>query len=164
MTPNIKRRALILTALFIIAAGLSAVTVGIQERQSVDRVLFFPTDFSQDERGEVRALPRRGGAEENLELYVREILLGPVTVHYLRLFPADTRLLSIMEREDVVYINLSREALFGGDGVPLNLESAVEILQSSIHFNFPSVKEIIVAVDGEVPETGLKSAAERKKK
>jgi hypothetical protein len=84
--------------------------------------------------------------EINITRYVEEALLGPVLPDSLPLFPKGTRLLSLLYRDGVVYVDLSQDAampLPGGD-VFRNLET----LYSGIKRNFPYVRGIRFFIAG----------------
>ncbi|MEW5815802.1 MAG: hypothetical protein AB1798_10475, partial [Spirochaetota bacterium] len=61
--------------------------------------MFFPGELNQKLRAEIRNLPRMKSREASLEIYVKEILLGPVRIDDARLLPKDTKIETIMLRE-----------------------------------------------------------------
>ena len=62
-------------------------------------VLRFPDEISHSLTPEVRSLPFNWDEEHNVELTVREILLGPARHNHLRLFSRDSRLNSVLVRD-----------------------------------------------------------------
>jgi hypothetical protein len=96
--------------------------------------------------------------ELDLIRYVEEALLGSVSPNSLPLFPKGTRLVSLMYRNGVVFVDLSEEA-----GLP-PLESAflpdfgvftsLETLDSGIKRNFPFVRELRFFIAGNAAFAG----------
>ena len=86
--------------------------------------------------------PARSSLRElDITRYVEEALLGPISPDSLPLFPRDTRLVSLLYRDGVVYVNLTENAalppLEGGE-VFRNMET----LHSGIRRNFPYVRDV----------------------
>ena len=91
--------------------------------------------------------------EQNLTRYVEEAILGPVSPGILPLFPRGTRLLSLLYREGVVYVNLSGDAALppeeGGE-VFINLNT----LYTGIKRNFSYVSDVCFFIGGEEAYSG----------
>jgi len=96
---------------------------------------------------EDRMLKRSRSKEQNIIRYVDEAVLGPVIPDLLPLFPKDTRVLSLLYRDNVVYINFSGEAALppeeGGE-VFKNLN----ILYTGIKRNFSYVNDVCFFIEG----------------
>jgi hypothetical protein len=96
--------------------------------------------------------------EINIARYVEEALLGPVSPNSLPLFPRETRLLSLLYRDEVVYVDLSEDAalplvegaLLQGEGVLKSLTT----LYSGIRRNFPYVRDVHFFITGKAAYPG----------
>jgi hypothetical protein len=90
---------------------------------------------------EDRMLKRSPSRETDIQRYVEEVLLGPVSPNSAPLFPRETRLSSFMYRDGVVYADLSESAVLappeGGD-----VYRGFLTLNRGVKRNFPSVKEV----------------------
>jgi hypothetical protein len=101
---------------------------------------------------EERMLPEAASEELEIKRYVEEALLGPVSPKTAPLFFQDTRLLSFMYRNGVVYVNLSEAAgLPPLEGAPLRegeVCRSLRTLGAGIQRNFPAVQEVKLFING----------------
>ena len=86
--------------IFFVMLLISIFFFMFRENNDVNRVIFFPevTFASEiDEKiysVEKRVLPYMSSLEENVELYVNELILGPIRPDHAEIIPKNTRLLS----------------------------------------------------------------------
>ncbi|MDR0623011.1 MAG: GerMN domain-containing protein [Treponema sp.] len=96
---------------------------------------------------EDRMLKRSPSRELDIARYVEEALLGPISPDMAPLFPRDTRLLSLLYRDGVVYADLSESAALpppeGGE-VFRNLYT----LNAGIRRNFSFIKDVRLFIAG----------------
>ena len=81
---------------------------------------------SLDEEGlfaENRYYPRNKYIDD-VELYVSELLLGPIGERYKLIFPRGTKVKTCFVQNKVLYVDLSTEALFPNERVSTNREGA----------------------------------------
>jgi hypothetical protein len=96
---------------------------------------------------EDRMLFRSPSRETDIRRYVEEALLGPVAPGSAPLFPKETRLVSCLYRDGVVYADLTESAALavdGGDVFP-NLLT----LYNGVRRNFSFVKDVRLFINGE---------------
>jgi hypothetical protein len=141
--------------LFLAVLFFSLVMFYNQDTKIRRKVFFFPQYRSSKVTGESRNLPVRGSMEENIELLIREILLGPVDVTHVHIFPEGTMLRTVMLRDMRLYIDLSVDAILGRKKSELGFEESVDVLKRTISYNFPSIESFLVTIDGELPSTLL---------
>jgi len=103
-----KRRRLFLLAILGLWALGEFFVLGLARRTFV-----FYTISDGNIVVEDRMIKRSASREENITRYVEEAILGPALPDVLPLFPRGTRLLSLLFRDGVVYVNLSEEAAAG---------------------------------------------------
>ena len=83
--------------------------------------------------------------------FVDDLLLGPMTNRYGRIFPRGTKAEYCFTDTDgagdeTLYLGLSREALFAGD--LLSVREEVDVLKLNIVKNFTYLNKIDVSIDG----------------
>ena len=79
--------------------------------------------------------------------YVEEFLLGPSVQRAVPAFPLKTRILFCFERQGILFLNLSQDAIL--DLSPeTNLRGNYELLEMNVKSNFPHIKKIELFVDG----------------
>jgi hypothetical protein len=131
--------------LFVLSLALYFVLPGNLTRT----VLRFPAEISHRLVPEARSLPFTWDREHNVELTVREILLGPARHDHLRLFSRDANLRSVLVRQGKVYIDLSKEAFIPDADVVYSPRMALEVLKKTLMDNFVGVTQVLVSVGGE---------------
>ncbi len=120
----------------------------------VNRVLFFPVEGSLHLAGELRRLPKEDRNEDNIELLVDELILGPVDLSFKKLLPKDTTVRTCMLRDRTVYLDLSPELIVNQEGTELSVDESLLGIERSIRYNFPGVEDVIFFIDGEMYDPG----------
>jgi hypothetical protein len=142
----LKRYATILGACLLI----SAVAFGIFAIGHTERVFFFPEIGGKGIGSETRTLIRRPGMENQLEYYVREMVLGPMNLTHDPLVPPDTGVNAILVRKGTAYIDLSSSFLVS-EGTKLPFPEIFSYIERSVSFNFPSIRNVVLTLDGNLP-------------
>ncbi len=122
------------------------------ESRSTERVLFFQEYRSADFTGEVRELPKKASKEADIELLVREIILGPIDIHNDPLLPEDADVRSVMLRDKTLYVDFSIDVIFQRQDSVLSFSEVLDGVRRTITFNFPSVERIVFTIRGEIPD------------
>ncbi len=123
----------------------------IHDKQ-VERVLYFPLYNEAELEGELRRLPKKANREDDIELLVRELILGPFDIHHSRVLPKDTDVESLLLRKGRVYVDFSLDPVLKKEGSILSLAEQIAALERTIRFNFPSVEDIMVTFSGQSPK------------
>lgn len=121
------------------------------ENRFTDRSLFFVEPVSRAVVMEHRLIAEKHDTEKNIELLVKDALLGSSLLVRDNIFPERTRLNQLLYRNDIVYADLSIEAVLSATHTGLSFEESTDILRRTISFNFPSVKGICITVNGNLP-------------
>ena len=113
--------------------------------------MYFPSYDGDGFFCEPRYLPKLIDDHQALSMFVDELLLGPVTNRYGRVFPKGTKLEYCFEGDggqggQTLYVGLSRDALFAGE--LLSVKEEVDLLRLNIVKNFTYLNKIDVAIDG----------------
>lgn len=149
MKANGKIQVLALIALLIIIFIVSVFLFNV-ENIGNRRVLYFEAMGGTGLYTESRRVKEYYPHQEkdiHVRQFIQELLLGPVGNGYRALFRLDTNLESCFIQDDVLFINLSREALFPGRTTS-STERGVEMLIFNIKKNFSWIKSVEVYIDG----------------
>jgi spore germination protein GerM len=87
------------------------------------------------------------GRDIHLRQFVQELLLGSVTNGFRSLFQQGTKIESCFVQDDILFINLSKEALFPSVTTSTT-KDAVDLLILNIKKNFSWVKLVEIYIDG----------------
>ena len=83
----------------------------------------------------------------HLQQFVQELLLGSVTHGFRSLFQQGTKIESCFVQDDILFINLSKEALFPGVTSSAT-KDAVDLLVFNIKKNFSWIEAVEIYIDG----------------
>lgn len=115
-------------------------------RKGVRRTFIFPSAESGKYIIEYRTLsknPHQG----DIQFFIDEILLGSTVERTKLLFTPGTKLLSCFERDEILYLNLSSDLLFMGDGV-IEIKEGIDLLERNIELNFPKINKTEIFIEG----------------
>lgn len=146
---NFSKKFIILLSIFIAFFLITLVFINLDAESRVERVLFFPDEVGQELRGELRRLPERDDLAGNIELYVNELILGPISIDLYRLIPQEVRLHSLLVDVDTLYLGFTENLITSAETVPMSFNSIIEGLETAIVFNFPEIKEVKTTIGGE---------------
>lgn len=144
-----SRKFIILLSLFAAFFVVTLVFITFDADRRIERVLFFPDEKGLELHGELRRLPLRDDLAGNIELYVNEIILGPVTIDLYRLLPQQVKIDSLLVDDDVLYLGFSESLITTAETVPMSFAGIIEGVEHAVVFNFPEIKEVKTAVGGE---------------
>ncbi|GHV24864.1 hypothetical protein AGMMS4952_01290 [Spirochaetia bacterium] len=96
-------------------------------------------------------LVRAGSREDDIARYVKEALLGPVSLEQAPLFPKGTGVESLLYRDGVVYADLTEQAVLPV-GLPfpegVDVFTGLDTLYRGIRRNFSYVKDVRLFIGG----------------
>jgi len=133
--------------LFFLSLGLY-----LFSEDNVRRVLFFPKQNSKKLVSEVRYLPRMETEEEDIQLLVEEIILGPSRENHEILLPKGVNVESVMLRDGVLYLDLSEAIVLNEIKLRLGFEGSIKVLSNTVMFNFRDIKKVFIFINGEIPK------------
>ena len=154
--PRISLKRLLPVFLVILAAAalIEFLVLGLARKTFV----FYAIDSGKASVEERMLKGRSSSREVQIARYVEEALLGPISADSLPLFPRETRLLSLLYRDGVVYVDLSEDAalpplesasLPGGE-----VFASLETLNQGIKRNFSFVKDVRFFIAGKAAFAG----------
>jgi len=112
-------------------------------------ILLFPHELSRTLVPEARSLPFQWDREHNVELLVREVLLGPARHDHLRLFSRNAAVSRVLVRGSKIYIDLSKRSFLPDPDVLYSASVALDVLKTIVRDNFGGVSDVIITVGGE---------------
>jgi hypothetical protein len=115
------------------------------------RVLFFPGVTGRRLVAEERLIPRQPTREAEISQTAEEVLLGPARNDALRLFPRGARVISTFVEGRTIVMDLSPLVLLADPEVPLRGQEALAVLERSLRYNFPHLREVDFFIDGQPP-------------
>lgn len=83
---------------------------------------------------------------ESAVMYAEELMLGPRTERFRLLFSPDTKIISCFVRENVLYINISEEAL-EMTGSCSDIKTGIELFRKNIRNNFGKINLVEMYID-----------------
>ncbi|MCK5672820.1 MAG: GerMN domain-containing protein [Spirochaetales bacterium] len=155
MTLKIDKRSLILISILLFLLLSSLLIFYIADNNLVRRVFFFPGRDTYS--GEIRRVPRQKSLEDDIELFVNELILGPYNIDHLRVIPEDTRLQNLLLRNrSLLFIDFSADLIVSENELSIIQSDMLEILRENLRYNFPKLEEITLSVDGQTLQVGIK--------
>jgi hypothetical protein len=123
----------------------------IEGHTRINYIIFFPESARAEITGEPRRMYRQDTLEKNVELLVREIILGPMDIRHTNIFPPNTRIRSVFVRNGIAALDFSPEIIFLGSQMRLSFDELVAAVRQTVLFNFRQLSGVVVTVDGQVP-------------
>lgn len=159
---KIERGPAILLGAWLLLLLISLTSYFIWGNEQEQKVLFFPRYRSSQCEGESRILPRKDTAEAAIELLIDEILLGPMNVNYVPVVAKETKLQTILYRNNTLYVDLSDDPIFGHTDSTLSFQESLDCIAKSVQFNFPEVERIEFTINGFQPDFPRESQSRQK--
>lgn len=142
------RFLLIMSLILLLACLITSLILFFTGDHWVRRVLFFPEASTGRYKAEIRYLPVLASEIDNMRLLVADILLGPTQFENSPLFPSDTRLVTALLQNDVLYLGLSAQAYSHDEDIVPQSRLSLQALANSVLFNFPWLQKIYFFIDG----------------
>jgi hypothetical protein len=143
-----SKKSIVWAILIFLSAGISLTFFLCRPEQgnSFRRIFIFESYDTAENSMEIRYLKKNNG-EEAIREFVEELVLGPMSDRYIRLFPYGTKVLSCFIRDNVLYTDLSEEAAFT-NGNATETKKACMLLEENIRQNFSGLTDYKVFMMG----------------
>jgi hypothetical protein len=92
-------------------------------------------------------LPKSASLELDMEQYVAEFLLRPVSLDLAPLFTKGTKVRSLLYRDEVIYVDLSESAALPVQG-SRDVLQCLGALDRGLKRNFPQISEVKLFING----------------
>lgn len=114
--------------------------------------LFFSEETGQYLKSEVRRI-RKGSDTDELSFALAELLSGPRSKALERTVPVGTRLLGVTIKDNIAFVNLSKDLIEKHPGGSSGEIQTVYAIVDTVTLNFPTIKKVQILVDGKTTET-----------
>lgn len=121
------------------------------EKGRTQHILFFPLDSMNGNNAEIRNIYRSAESSRRLDLFIQEMILGPVELKMNPFIPAGTKLKASIWKGNTLYLDFNKDFILNSQQIPFSYTEKIEYLNENIKFNFPQIKEIIVSIEGQIP-------------
>ena len=148
MNLKLEKRTLILISIMIFLLLISITLYFFVDNNLVRRVLFFPGRDNYS--AEMRRVPRQNSLENDIELFINELILGPYNIDHLRAIPENTKLQNLLLRNSsLLYIDFSADLVVSETKLNIVQSDIIELIRKNLNYNFPILEKIILSVDGQ---------------
>ncbi|MFW6312753.1 MAG: GerMN domain-containing protein [Spirochaetota bacterium] len=151
MTNDSKLRIHLPGILLVLSLLIAVLFYLVFPPDRVARTLFFPGTTDATLSGERRLLPRAESEQRAMHLLTEEILLGPARIGHGRALPRESRVRSFILSGQTVFVDLNEEAMLPNSEVHVDTETGIDAIRETLLFNFRSLDEVIITIDGDVP-------------
>ena len=148
-----NRTAFVWGSVFLFVLLLSLLLFLFVDNRQSQIVLFFPNYANHRLTGEERFVPRHSTESQGIETVVNELILGPEQLRHDRALARETTVRSLLVKGNTAYVDLSAGILFPTEAVALSFEESLQAIKRSIRFDFPSIKQVIITVEGQEPQS-----------
>jgi len=149
---NLDRITIILAGVLVVSLTVSLILFLFNGTDKHRQVLFFPEYRSSECVGEQRVLPTKPTIEQEIELLVKEIILGPFDVNSVGVLPQESALQTLMLRDNRLFIDFSIHVIFQEGESRLSFDESLDCVRKTITFNYPQIEKIVFTVNGEQPK------------
>jgi len=146
-----KKLFTIISGILFFFLVISVIFMNLSDDRKTRRVLFFPRGIERELVGEVRYLPQRKDQEEAISQVVKGLLLGPAEYQNTLLVPRGSKLNTILLRENVLYLDFSRNVILDHEDQSSYIEEIYEGIKKTVLYNFRYVKEVRMTIEGQIP-------------
>jgi spore germination protein GerM len=144
----LEKRSVILIIILAVLLITSMTAFFIADNNLVRRVMFFPGQ--KNISGEMRRIPRQETLEDDIKLFVKELILGPYSIDHLRLIPENTELQNLLLRnKSLLYIDFSADFVIRDNNLSLITSDTISLIRKNLKYNFPILEEIRLSIDGQ---------------
>ena len=138
--------AVICTVLAVVSAVIFMISIQKKEK-STRAVMYFPSFESGKVYAEERFIPKET-AQGTERFFVDDLLLGPLTNSFKKLFPGETSVeFFTIDSSGTAYIGLSKDALKTSDDAA-DINIGISLLKRNIVKNFTKINTVLVYIDG----------------
>ena len=146
--PKLEKSSYLILA-FLFLFFFISLMVWLVRFPGIRRTFIFKASDSDSLRLETRYVPINT-PQGKYWYFIDELLLGPISEHCSPVFQKGTRVISCFKKDDVLYINLSKE-LLQANAFDTDFRSQIELFKMNIFKNFSNIKNVEIFIDGMTP-------------
>ncbi len=149
MEKRIGKKIYLIFFLFFLVVLLFSVLEYKTEKRGNRRIFYFSALNSADIYNEIRYEPSEisGDRLREVRYFVDELLLGAMTNRFRPLFSVGTKVLFCHLDGDVLYVNLSEDALLEKGGA-LSIKDGTDFFRMNVLKNFGNINTIMMFIGG----------------
>jgi hypothetical protein len=136
---------------FIVILFTLGIVLANMEFVRLNQVLFFPLDNGKGFNGELRLIKRYRDREERISHTLGEILLGPSELAYEKIVPVETKIQSLMLRDNALYVDFSKHFFDEIKGFSLTPQERLNYIEKSLLFNYSFINKVVITINGQLP-------------
>jgi hypothetical protein len=119
-------------------------------RPNVDgRIFYFPDNAGVRIGTERRGIPERRHTDEQVSVFLDELLLGPVSLELTHPAPRGTQIRHVAVVGKTAYVDMDSVILKTDTALPITFDQALENIRYNILFNFPRIEEVVFTIEGQ---------------
>ena len=140
------------TGLFVAVLGVTVLVPIVRPPDRVRRVFWFPDTTRTTLNAELRFIPYRDDRGNEIELYLRELRLGPARMGSVPFLPREVKFSSIiLSDDDRLFIDFSPNFIVREEETEFSLEDVTSTISENVLHNFPFLSEIVYTIGGQIP-------------
>lgn len=140
------------TGLFVAVLGVTVIMPLVRPPERQRRVFWFPDTTRTALNAELRFVPYRGDRRNEIDLYLRELLLGPSRMGSVPFLSRDVKFASIiLSDDDRLFIDFSPNLIVREDETEFSLDDVTDTISKNVMHNFPFLREIVFTIGGQIP-------------
>ena len=147
-----NKRVFFWSVVFLALLAYSLLFYLLRPFREDQRILFFPTETTNQLVGEMRKIFHLKDVEESVRKLVQEMVLGPIELKLGRALPKTTKIRSILVRDKKLFLNFSDDIIFSESSLALSFQEMIQAVEKTVTFNFPWIEDIVVFVEGQQPK------------
>ncbi|WP_124032234.1 GerMN domain-containing protein [Olavius algarvensis spirochete endosymbiont] len=149
LTDKTRRfKSIILTASFFISFILSVIAYRLFRPPYEGRVFYYPVNTGAKIKSELRVIPIRENVEEQLAVFLEELLLGPASLELTKTLAKGTAINNVAIVEKIAYVDFSRQILNTEKELPISYDEAFDNIRHNIEFNFSRIEKVVFTIEG----------------
>jgi Sporulation and spore germination len=157
----IKKMAPFFPLIIILILLITVLIMFNFEKGRSSYVLFFPLDSMNGKNAEIREVYRSNDSQHKLEIFISELILGPVALKMNPFIPEGTKIRSFVWRDEKLYLDLNKDFIRESASIPLDYIERIAYLKENIFFNFSQIELITVTVEGQIPGSEFYGLSEK---
>jgi len=127
---------------------LSLLAFAFFRPETEGRVFFYPLNSGESIGSERRGIPARRDPVDEIDVFIDELLIGPVALHLEKTAPRGTTLRHVAVIDKTAYVDLDSGMLRVNEALPIDFDTAIDTIRTNILFNFPRIEDVVFTING----------------
>lgn len=145
---SLNKKSIAALAVVLAIVLFFLISLIVKSATTTKKYMYFYSYDSEDICREVREYPRNSSINL-LERFVSDLLLGPITIRYRRIFALGTKLDFCVVKGDELHVGVSEDALFLNPD-SMDIRTSADLLRKNIVKNFTNFNKIYIYIGGTI--------------